>query len=304
MALTILPTWVSLSSVWNIFFQIITGPAMEIELVSPAFVVPEDIEIGVRHFLTVPSGTSSKTDHQRDTIHRVVKLTKTASGFEIEHIDTKSKVSSGYFQTKNFVGKSLCHITTTATAECIHASVKKFYVTQHQKNCPHTKFSLSLFCVCEGSDDRFHQRRQALDHKLGPVILDYDIEKDMTTNYSMDIKVQNGDWGAVDGEHFSHKKLCKFNGMLQIGQVTEAFNCSCDDDIGCHKRQSIEIRVKQVEQGNVQPKELGGQLHCGCHAATLASHNSGSPGEGRMPFWTGRRGLIEVLLFPHSKHIS
>ena len=112
MALTILPTWVSLSSVWNIFFQIITGPAMEIELVSPAFVVPEDIEIGVRHFLTVPSGTSSKTDHQRDTIHRVVKLTKTASGFEIEHIDTKSKVSSGYFQTKNFVGKSLCHITT------------------------------------------------------------------------------------------------------------------------------------------------------------------------------------------------
>ena len=121
---------------------------MEIELVSPAFVVPEDIEIGVRHFLTVPSGNSSNTDHRRDKIHRVVKLTKTASGFEIEHIDTKSKVSSGYFQTKNFVGKSLCHITTTATAECIHASVKKFYVTQHQKNCPHTKFSLSLFCVC------------------------------------------------------------------------------------------------------------------------------------------------------------
>ena len=29
---------------------------MEIELVSPTIVVPEDIEIGVRHFLTVPSG--------------------------------------------------------------------------------------------------------------------------------------------------------------------------------------------------------------------------------------------------------
>ena len=136
-------------------FQIMLGPVMEIELVSPLDVVPKDIEIGVKHFLTVPEKTYFENAiYQEDKTHRVVKLTKGNSSFQIEHIDTKFKVSSEYFRTKNFVGKSLCHITTTAgieNHECLHASVKKFYVTERQDLCPHLKFNLKVFCVCEAA---------------------------------------------------------------------------------------------------------------------------------------------------------
>ena len=80
------------------------------------------------------------------------------------------------------------------------------------------------------------------------MILDYDIKKDMSTTYSMDLRVQDGNWVTVDGKHISHENLCKYNGMLQIGQVTQAFDCSCKDGKGCQMCQSIEIRVKQEDR--------------------------------------------------------
>ena len=188
------------------------GPVMEIELVSPLDVVPKDTEIGVKHFLTVPEKTYFENAiYQEDKTHRVVKLTKGNSGFEIEHIDTKCKVSSEYFRTKNFVGKSFCHVTTTAgieNHECLHASVKKFYVTERQDLCPHLKFNLKVFCVCKAVEEHFRDELRDQDHKLGTVNIKHDIKKDMDTSYSLDIKVQEGEWKELD-QRISHKELCR-----------------------------------------------------------------------------------------------
>ena len=235
---------------------------------SPLDVVPEDIEIGVKHFLSVPMSTDfDSAMHHEDKTHRIVKLTKERSGFEIEHIDTKSQVSSEYFTTTNFVGKSLCHITTTAGSDeyqCLHSSVKKFYVTQRNNGCPHLKFNLCLFCVCESAEIRFRERLRDIQHKQSPVMIEHDIKKDMNVDFSLDICIQEGEWEELK-KRIAHEKLCKYNGMLYIGQVKQAFNCSCKEGKGCQKPLPIEIRVRQEGGGQIEePTECGGQLYCDC----------------------------------------
>ena len=90
------------------------GPVVELELVNPLDKVPDDVEISIRHFLTVPhTPDAHEASDDPDDKHEIVKLTKVNGRLEMKVIDTIHSVTSEYFTTRKLSGKSLCWVTTT-----------------------------------------------------------------------------------------------------------------------------------------------------------------------------------------------
>ena len=135
------------------------GPVVQLELENPSDKVPEDVEISIRHFLTVPhSPENQEALDSPDDQHQIVKLTKVKGRFEMEVIDSIQSVTSDYFTTGKLSGQSLCWITSTGTAECKHNFETEIVVTKNIKMCSHQRYALDVWCVCLSAKDAFEKK--------------------------------------------------------------------------------------------------------------------------------------------------
>ena len=97
------------------------SPIIEVELVRAEDVLPNGVEVGLRHFLTVP--LSEETKEEMETKwhkHSLVKISKQDGILQSETIKSFWEVDSEYFWTSKLAGKPLCYIAATTTPECEH----------------------------------------------------------------------------------------------------------------------------------------------------------------------------------------
>ena len=135
----------------------IISPILEVELVNPKDdVLPEDITVGIRHFLTVPNSPEIKAQmEKRAHQHHFLKIIKHEDTFKMEVIDSFSDIQSDYFSTMNLAKQPLCFITSASVPECAHSLVKNIVFTKKMDLCPHQPSTIGIYCVCEASQEAF-----------------------------------------------------------------------------------------------------------------------------------------------------
>ena len=258
------------------------GPVVQLELENPSDKVPEDVEISIRHFLTVPhSPENQEALDSPDDQHQIVKLTKVKGRFEMEVIDSIQSVTSDYFTTGKLSGQSLCWITSTGTAEREQSSSTEIVVTKNITMCSHQRYALDVWCVCPSAKDAFEKkikerRKERIEEAAMTLVLntsgaEYDI--------SFKLELDGNPNAKAEVRKISHKEMCKYNGMLQLGfPLEETLGCECVRDHHCCNTAAairIEVAKKKVngiEDSDFEPEWGGGPLPpCGVKVADIMS---------------------------------
>ena len=153
------------------------GPMVDVHLKKPTEKLPPGVQIGIKHFLAVPSCPEVREAWEEDNHeHHFLKVTKTKKGrLNIEIIDTFKEVTSNFFITEKLQNQSLCQLAVGLSFKrfsfmrkptCSHNSPKSFVLTQAKGRCPHREHSLFLWCVCDAVDDeRFNKEITENNHK-------------------------------------------------------------------------------------------------------------------------------------------
>ena len=139
----------------------LVSPIIEVELMREQDVLPSGVEIGLRHFLTVPLSEDTKEEMEATWHkHSLVKIARHDGIFQSETIKSFWEVDTEYFWTSKLAGKPLCYILATTIPECEHSTLKQIILTKREELCSHVESSMAMYCVCEASMEEFDKMMQ------------------------------------------------------------------------------------------------------------------------------------------------
>ena len=237
------------------------GPIVEIELVEPYSVVPQDVTFHIQHFLSVPHCPEANNELMTDgDAHDIVKVTKVGDTLTIESIDSHAQLDSEYLSTERLQGQTLCHITTAwlwgeGKKECIHSSLKRIVVTSEKEMCPHQQGTLAVWCYCDAAEERFEKLLEKQNQKHTGFFMVQNIEKGEKERYQV-LASPSHENGPCTQREISHLEMCKYVGVRQLGEsVQEEFDCKCAEgsenpESHCRSPKQIFINVKEESTGN------------------------------------------------------
>ena len=199
----------------------LVSPIIEVELMRKQDVLPSGVEIGLRHFLTVPLSEDTKEEMEA-TWHRhsLVKIARHGGIFQSETIKSFWEVDTEYFWTSKLAGKPLCYILATTIPECEHSTLKQIILTKREELCSHVESSMAMYCVCEASMEEFDKMMQK-DYEATVPIFNrrYHIEKSEEVQYYLHPSTTFPFNPDVEAFEISHHELCMYAGVLRLGVI-------------------------------------------------------------------------------------
>ena len=225
--------------------QTLLGPVVEVELVEPDSTVPVGTIFSIRHLLTVPSCEEVREVMESGRcVHKIIKLTETADGFDREHIDSSSHINSEYLSTRNLVGKKLCLVTSTCSEseQCTHSALTNIVITKEQDKCPHEPQALAIYCHSECAEEKFNRVIEKTRMQETRVVMNQNIDKSDKVSYT--ISVSHGK--SEVQKQISHRKLCKYDGVYKLDDSLELpFNCGCER-APCNGEKRVYLKVEPI----------------------------------------------------------
>ena len=249
--------------------------------------VPPGVVFGIKHFLTVPNsleiqetvGKSGGISHR----HYVIRLIKANGKHELEEIDYMTNISSPYFTTAHFAGRSLCKVTSAwlpwGPYECYHSSLKKLIITKRKSKCPHEKHSLYLWCVCTASEREFEKAIEERGEEKTTAITTLNLKQSADCTYNVSVRLSGNSEAGWDTRWTSHLKMCERNGFMDLatldqnsGYIEGEFGCGCHSDDLQHCRRAADLAVKIEEKRGDQPlvKSLLNKTDLDCQEQQLS----------------------------------
>ena len=233
---------------------------IEIELVDPPEKVPPGVVFGIKHFLTVPNSLEiQETVEKPGGIghrHYVIRLVKANGKHELEEIDYTTNISSPYFTTSKFAGRSLCKVTSAwlpwRPYECSHSSLKKLIITKKKSKCPHEKHSLYLWCVCPASEKEFEEAIEERGEEKTTAITTFNLEKSADCTYNVSVRLSGNREAGWDTRWTSHLKMCERNGFMDLatldqdsGYIEGEFGCGCHSAEHCRRAADLAVKIEE-----------------------------------------------------------
>jgi len=238
------------------------GPMVDIHLVEPPDKLPPGVEIGIKHFLSVPHSPDIRDGLEADNhSHHFLKATNVEGKLEIEVIESFPEIRSSYFTTKKLKSQPLCQIVSgwfgigKEDARCSHPSPKQLVLTQMEERCPHRPNSLYLWLKCGASDSDFKKKTEDCKHEKSGVYMEVTrLNTSPDVKYEMSVKLSEECLEWVSSGLTSHYEMCQQNGVLRFGGLIKGeVNCGCGKGDPCRDGQKVFLKVK--EMGGNQPTQ-------------------------------------------------
>ena len=241
---------------------------VDVHLKEPTEKLPDGVQIGIKHFLDVPSCPEVREAWEGDNHeHHFLKVTKTKKGLNIKIIDTFKDVTSNYFMTEKLENQSLCQLAVgfrfpfidkgfpfidKRKPTCSHNSPKSFVLTQAKGRCPHREHSLFLWCVCHAVKPKTFDKEIAEDNHEKSCFRKKLNEMSTASHTSYEVSLKLSEGGEWDTRKTSHLEMCKNNGIMMLGEGTikQRVVCACDSSGNhCCDGKNIFLKIEKIEKG-------------------------------------------------------